>query len=99
MKARGGKVIQGRRLDTSKGGSGSTLYTATPPSLEKVELITSHASGSRDDGIHVMLLDAKRPYCNALANRELFVKLPRKGPGYVEGQCMVGRLRLALYGT
>ena len=25
--------------------------------------------------------------------------MPREDPGYIEGQCIVGRLRLALYGT
>ena len=46
-----------------------------------------------------MLSAVKRAYFNALARCELYVELTREDPGYIEGQCMVGRLRLALYGT
>ena len=79
-------------------GIDPTIYAATPP-LEALKLIMSQASGNRSDGIHVMLSDVKRAYFNALASRELYVELPRKDPWYIEGQCVVGRLRLALYGT
>ena len=44
-----------------------------------------------------MLSDVKRAYFNALAQRELYVDLPKEDPEYQPG--WVGRLRLALYGT
>ena len=44
-----------------------------------------------------MLSDEKRANLNALAKRELYAELPREDPVYSEGQCIVGRLRLALY--
>ena len=79
-------------------GIDSTLYAAAPP-LEALKLIVSQASGNRSNGIHIMLSDVKRAYFNALARRELYVELQRADLGYIEGQCIVGRLRLALYGT
>ena len=59
----------------------------------------SQASGNRSSGIHIMLSDVKRVYLDALEKRELYVELLPDNPGYIEGQCIVGRLRLALYGT
>ena len=110
VKARCGRVIQGRWVDTNKGDSTApdyrarfvgeefktgidpTLYAATPP-LEALKLIMSQANGSRSNGILTMLSDVKRAYFNALARRELYVELPREDLGYIEGRCIVGRLR------
>ena len=82
----------------------STLALAprsTPrlPPLEALKLIMSLATVNRSNGIHIMLSHLKRAYLNALARRALYVELPREDPGDVWGQCAVGRLRLAFYGT
>ena len=59
----------------------------------------SQASGDRSNDVHIMLSDVKRAYFDALARRELYVEVPHEDPGYIEGQCIAGRLRLALYRT
>ena len=111
-KSRGGKIIQGRWVDTNKGyiarpdyrarfvgkecnaGVDATLYAATPP-LEALKLLIGHAASHIDGGAHIMLSDVERAYFHALAKRDVYVVLP--DAGYQEG--LVGRMRLALYGT
>ena len=111
-KARGGKIIRGRWVDTNKGDSAvpdyrarfvgmefntgvdPTLFAATPP-LEALKILMAYASSDRH--VHIMLSDVKRAYFNALAQRDLYVELPKEDAGYREG--WVGKLRLALYGT
>ena len=79
-------------------GVDPTLYAATPP-LEALKLLLAHASSCPGRRAHIMLSDAKRAYFYAMATRELYVELRREDPGFDDKECMVGRLRLALYGT
>ena len=60
-------------------------------------LLPAHAAGQRERGTHVMLSDVRRAYCNAKAQRELYVELPPEDVGFQESD--VGRLAFALYGT
>ena len=77
-------------------GFDATLYAVTPP-LGAFKLIMGIASGNEGKGLHIMLNDVKRAYLHAEAQRELYVDNPREDPEWTPD--VVGRLRLALYGT
>ena len=79
-------------------GVDPTLYAATPP-LEAITLLLAHASSCPSRKVHIMVSDVQRAYFHAMATRELYVELPCEGPDFDDKECMVGRLRLALYGT
>ena len=111
-KSRGGKVIQGRWVDTNKGDSVKPDYRArfvakefnngVDPALFAATppleaLKLLLAYAASDSNVHVMLSDVKRAYFNAFAQRDLYVELPKEDPKYQDG--WVGKLRLALYGT
>ena len=74
------------------------LYAATPP-LEPLKLLLAHAFSCPDRKVHIMLSDQKCAYVHAITPRELYVELPRENPDFDDKECMVGRLRFALYGT
>ena len=52
---------------------------------------------SRQQGLHIMLNDAKRAHFHAEAKRDLDVDVPKEDPEWTPH--VVGRLGLALYGT
>ena len=76
-------------------GVDATLYAGTPP-LEALKLILGIAA-NHGKKMHVMLNDVKRAYFHAEAQRELYVDIPKEDPDWSPD--VVGRLRLALYGT
>ena len=87
-KPRGGEIIKGRWVDTSKGDAlrpgyrarlfGKEFNTGVDPALfaatPPLEAFKFRISrAAGDDRVHIMLSDLKRAYSNALARRELYV--------------------------
>ena len=79
-------------------GRDDALYAATPP-LEALGLLISHTVTIPVDGPKRKLVinDVHRAYFYAEFNRDCQVELPEKDSK--RGSCMLGKLRLCLYGT
>ena len=110
----GAKIIKLRWVDTNKGdfenpdywsrlvgkefkdGDHPDNFAATPP-LEGLRAVISHAATTRTaQRYKVMINDVARAYFNAVIDRELYIELPEEDR--VEGEDMVGLLKLCLYG-
>ena len=75
-----------------------SLYLSTPP-IEALRVILSYAA-TIDEGEHmkqVLIADVKRAYFHALAQRNLYIELPKEDDK--GDSSMLGKLRLNLYGT
>ena len=70
----------------------ATLFAATPP-LEALRLLLS--SIARDKKRKLLLIDVRKAYLHAVAEREVYVQLPKEMN--LQGKC--GRLNRCLYGT
>ena len=76
-----------------------SLFAATPP-LEAMRYIVHRAATNRyGSNRHCMMtVDVSRAYFNAVSTRDVYIEIPKEDKA--EGdECMVGKLRLCLYGT
>ena len=75
------------------------MFAAIPP-VEALRMIVSWASSWSNQDKEpraVMACDISRPFFHAEAGADMYVELP--GEDQVPGRDLVGKLRLALYGT
>ena len=71
------------------------LYAATPPS-EGLRYLLSYAVTNKMKHRKIMVNDVSRAFFNAPATRLIYIELPKEDDN---GDNMVGRLRMSLYGT
>ena len=109
-----GKIIRLKWIDTNKGdndnpnyrsrlvgmefssGADPENFASTPP-IEGLRVVVSHAATKTNKKKHkFMINDIARAYFNAKLDRDLYVELPPEDRE--EGQDLVGKLMLCLYG-